>query len=71
MVAVVATELEARLTEMEIRYSHLEHLTETLNVLVRQQAEELERLRQGMRLLHGRLESLGEEPTPHERPPHY
>lgn len=62
---------DERLTELEIRYAHLEHLVEQLNELVRVQTEEVARLRQALKHVHGRLESLGEEATPHERPPHY
>ncbi|MEZ4470533.1 MAG: SlyX family protein [bacterium] len=65
------TDLEARLVELEIRYSHLEHLTEQLSDLVRAQADQIELLRQGLRTMRGELDALGDGPTPHERPPHY
>jgi SlyX protein len=62
---------DERLMELEIRYAHLEHLVEQLNELVRSQADELARLHMAMKQLHGRLESLGEESPPNEKPPHY
>ncbi len=63
-----------RLTEMEIRYSQLEDLVEQLSQLVREQADQIERLTEATKQLAGRLaQGGGGDPADPQAdlPPHY
>ena len=60
--------LEARITELEIRYTHQEALLQTLSDLIREQQTIIDALARQLRALEGRFE---DEAPPHERPPHY
>lgn len=58
-------ELEARIVELEIRYTHQEALVETLSDLVRAQHDAIERLRRALGALEGRLDDAFEgAPSP-------
>ena len=61
-------EHDARLTDLEIRYTHQQNLLETLSDLIRDQQTTIDRLlRRGNDL---ELRSEPDEPG-NERPPHY
>lgn len=62
---------EARVIDLEVRYSHLEDLVEQLSEIVRTQQAQIERLNGAVKQMYGQIEALSAEPTPHERPPHY
>jgi SlyX protein len=65
--------LEDRLTELEIRYTHQTDTLEQLSGVVLRQERALEALRAELKELRARqssAESPGEKP-PHEPPPHY
>ena len=60
--------LEARLTDLEIRYTHQEELVEQLSDIVRQQQETLDVLRREM----SQVLVMVEPPTDsNQKPPHY
>ncbi len=62
-------EIAERLTELEIRYSHQEHLLQELSDVLRDQQETIDRLVRAVRTLQ---ETAPEEGAPpHEKPPHY
>ncbi|MFO0902145.1 MAG: SlyX family protein [Pirellulales bacterium] len=68
--------LQARLTEMESRYTHLQRLVETLNEVVIGQGKQLEIMDRNFRQLGNQLFPLlqsGAEPRSLEedKPPHY
>lgn len=62
--------LEARLIELEIRYSHLERLTAELSQVVFEQGKTLDRLRGELLRMRNRMDD-GEEAVTDEKPPHY
>ena len=62
-------ELQERIKELEIRYSHQSSVIETLSDLIREQQEAIEGLKKAIN--HIRDSMPGEEPPPHEAPPHY
>jgi SlyX protein len=61
-------ELEKRLTDLEIRYTHQQSTIDTLSDLVREQQEAIERLNRELRQC---IELVGPDTPPHEKPPHY
>ncbi len=66
----MSNDLEARIVELEIRYSHQEHLLEQLNEVVREQRDLIDRLSHAIDDLRATQASDGEAP-PNEPPPHY
>lgn len=62
---------DARVVDLEVRYSVLEDVVEQLSDLVREQQEQIEALRSAVKQMYGQLEALSGDSTPHERPPHY
>ena len=62
-----------RLTELEIRYAHLEDFTQQLSELAREQGDELVRLRKAVEQLVARMEEGGPEAADaaKDAPPHY
>ena len=64
--------LEARLVDLEIRYTHQERLIQELNDVLVDQSRALERLAAEVVSLRARPESLGDGEEPgDEPPPHY
>ena len=61
-------ELNARVTDLEIRYTHQQELLTTLNDLVTEQQETIEHLKRRIEQLEAA--SAQENPT-NEKPPHY
>jgi len=61
--------LEERITELEIRYTHQTSVIDTLSELVRDQQSAIDALRASLE--HMKQSMPGEEPPPHEAPPHY
>lgn len=59
-----------RLTEIEIRYTHLERLIGELSGVVFEQQKAITGLEQRLRDVEGRSQE-GAEPTALEKPPHY
>jgi len=59
-----------RLTEIEIRYTHLEHLIGELSGVVFEQQKAITGLERRLRDVEGRSQE-GAEPTAIEKPPHY
>lgn len=55
--------LADRVTELEIRYTHQQALTETLSDVIREQQDALDALRRRLARLEDRLADLG-EPSP-------
>ncbi|WP_394827618.1 SlyX family protein [Pendulispora albinea] len=62
--------MESRLTELEIRYSHLERLVDELNRVVFEQGKTIDLLRLELLRLRSLLEESGEA-IKDEKPPHY
>ncbi len=63
------SDVEERVKELEIRYTHQTAVIDTLSELVREQQSAIDALRKALNQLR---ESMpGEEPPPHEAPPHY
>ncbi|MCS6902059.1 MAG: SlyX family protein [Myxococcales bacterium] len=60
---------EERLTELEIRYTHQQEVIDQLSDLVAWQGRQLDALRAELDRLRRYAEA--DEPSPHERPPHY
>lgn len=56
--------LIARVTELEIRYTHQEALTEALSDVIREQQAALDALRRRLARLEDRVENGGEAPDP-------
>lgn len=54
--------LEARIVELEIRYSHQEATLETLSELVREQYETIEALRRALKALRAQMEGAQSGP---------
>lgn len=61
---------DARLTELEIKLTHQEHLLETLNQVVIAQQATIDSLEQRLENFARVVANLDEEPA-NERPPHY
>jgi uncharacterized coiled-coil protein SlyX len=59
-----------RLTEIEIRYTHLERQMEELSSVLFAQQKTISALEQRLRELETRSPETG-EPIPQEKPPHY
>ncbi len=66
----VSDDLEKRVVELEIRYTHQEELLRALDDVVRDQRAEIDRLKQAIEDLRS-AQSEGDEAPGHERPPHY
>ena len=65
-------QVDARLTDLELRYMQLERFVEELSEVVAAQRDELDLLRAEAKRLRERLTAeLDAEPLPHEKPPHY
>jgi SlyX protein len=62
--------MEARVVDLEIRYSHLEKQLSELNQVVFEQQKAIELLQQQLVAVRTRLSGLG-EPMENEKPPHY
>ena len=60
---------EARLIDLEIRYTHQESVVQDLSDIVRSQQEELSRLKSEVKRMTEIIEGMN-APN-HERPPHY
>ena len=63
--------MEARLTELEIRYTHQEELLLQLSDVVADQQQQLAALRDEVKRLHERISSQGGDGPVDEPPPHY
>lgn len=61
---------EARLIELESRYTHLERQFDELSGVVAEQQKVLDGLRKSLADAHARLVALGSG-QPNDRPPHY
>lgn len=64
-------DVDERLTDLEIRYTHQAELVATLNDLVRAQQTTIDRLVKAVSQLQAQLAARSEEEFPHEKPPHY
>ncbi|HSZ82832.1 MAG TPA: SlyX family protein [Polyangia bacterium] len=62
--------MEARLVDLEIRYTHLEQQYAELSQVVFEHQKSITMLLKELGALRGRLEELG-DPIANERPPHY
>ena len=62
--------LDARLVDLEMRYTHLERLFEDLSGVVAQQQKVIDALTKSLTDAHARIAALGSG-QPNERPPHY
>lgn len=69
---------ENRIIELEIKAAYQEDLLQTLNTIVSQQQQQIDRLEKTCALLHDRLKNLsnqrqddGNMSHVHEIPPHY
>ena len=61
---------DARVVDLEIRYSHLEKQLLELNQVVFEQQKTIDLLQQQLVALRTRMSTQG-EPMEHEKPPHY
>ena len=62
---------DARVVELEVRFMHQKEMLESLSeVLVGQQAQ-MQRLDKRIKNLERRLEDMGGDAPPIEKPPHY
>jgi uncharacterized coiled-coil protein SlyX len=62
--------MDARLTDLEVRYSHLERQYADLSEIVFEHQKALEALQRELANLRGKLRDLG-DPIVDEKPPHY
>ena len=62
--------METRLTEIEIRYSHLERQFADLSDVVFGQQKTIESLQRELENIRAKLRDLG-DPVVDEKPPHY
>ncbi|MCC6647634.1 MAG: SlyX family protein [Polyangiaceae bacterium] len=62
---------EARLTELEIRYTHQARLLDELDGVVVEQRRVIERLVSEVARLRARLDAEADDGAPDEPPPHY
>jgi len=62
--------MDARLTDLEIRYAHLERQYAELSQVVFEQQKVIDAMSRELRGLRGRVDELG-EPAPNDKPPHY
>jgi len=62
--------MDARLTDLEIRYSHLERQYADLSEMVFEHQKVIEALQRELANVSGRLRDLG-DPMVDEKPPHY
>lgn len=62
--------MDARLVDLEIRYSHLEKQLIELNQVVFEQQKTIALLQEQVVSLRARVAGMG-EPMPDEKPPHY
>lgn len=71
----MATEIEARVVELEVRYTHQERALAELSDVVYRQQQVIDQLERRLKLLEKRLVEVGEAPAPRdpkdEVPPHY
>lgn len=66
--------MDERLIELELRYTHLQHLVDQLNDVIVSQQRELDLLARELRELRGAVAGAsrdGSGGADHERPPHY
>jgi SlyX protein len=67
--------MEARITDLEIRFMHQEQYLQELNETVYRQEQAIERLERDLRLMKEQLQlltpSLSRYPEDEEPPPHY
>jgi SlyX protein len=61
---------EARLVDLETRYTHVERLVDELSSVVAQQQRVIDGLVKSLGDAHARIAALGSG-QPNERPPHY
>ncbi|HWL84667.1 MAG TPA: SlyX family protein [Polyangiaceae bacterium] len=59
------------MTELEIRYSHLERLVDELNRVVFEQGKSIDALRAELLRMRTHMEQSDEGPPKDEKPPHY
>ena len=71
MVGAGKDPMDEPVMELQVRFTHLEDTVEQLSDLIRTQQEQIEQLRAAVKQMYGRIEAMSEDPTPHERPPHY
>ena len=63
--------MESRLTELEIRYSHLERLVDALNQVVFEQGRTIDGLRLELLRMRSQMLDEGGLAVKDEKPPHY
>jgi len=67
--------MEERITELELRFMHQEHIIQELNETVYRQEQIIARLEQGFILISEQMRTLEpsttRDPDEEERPPHY
>lgn len=64
-------DVDARLTELEIRYTHQARLLDELDGVVLEQRRVIDRLVQEVTRLRDRLDAASDEAPGDEPPPHY
>ena len=62
---------EARMTDLEVRYSYLERTVAELDQVVIQLRAELDKLRRELGIVQNELKESPAEDPPNEKPPHY
>jgi uncharacterized coiled-coil protein SlyX len=62
--------MDARLVDLEIKYTHLEQHYAELSQVVFEQQKAIDALQKELARMRGRLDELG-DPIANERPPHY
>lgn len=67
----VSGELEQRVVELEIRYTHQEELLRALDDVVREQRTVIDRLVRAIEDLRAAQAEGGQTPPHDEQPPHY
>jgi len=63
--------MDARITELEIRYTHQQRLLEELSDVVAEQARVLDQVTKEVAALRLRVAALGEDEPSNDPPPHY
>ncbi len=63
--------MDARVTELEIRYTHQQRMLEKLSDVVAEQGRTIDRLTKELVALRARVADLGDDKPGNEPPPHY
>jgi SlyX protein len=64
-------DMEERLIELEIRYTHQQRMLDELNDVIIAQGRQIDRLQDELKVLRARVDAGPDEPAEEGPPPHY